>query len=1042
MAEGVRVRSTAYRARDPPQRKPGWIQAVQPVQPLQAARPGQPAGGDSPCTDAGLAVRHGDTCAAVPESRSGRFRCAAPPAALPRNSRAMSQTDPRSTAAAPASDADITTLRLLATARDLALSLHARRRIPLQLTLDSTLDRDLGLDSLGRVELLLRLERAFGIHLGEQILGDARTLRDLLDAVRQAEPAAPPKMTAEPFLAPGPAEPVPATARTLPEVLDWHAAHHPQRPHIHLEETDDRQEIISYGTLREQALRVAGGLRRLGLVTGDPVAIMLPTSSEFFPAFFGTLYAGCVPVPIYPPFRPSQIEEHLRRQAAILSNARARLLITTEERRGVGRLVRGLARSLHSVATVEELSASGTGSPVPLAPHDVALIQYTSGSTADPKGVVLTHANLLANIRAIGEAMAVSSSDIFVSWLPLYHDMGLIGAWLGSLYFAVPVVIASPLRFLARPEHWLWTIHRYRATLSAAPNFAYELCLRKIDDASIVGLDLGSWRMAINGAEPVSPDTVRGFAARFARYGFRPETMTPVYGLAECSVGLSFPPPGRMPVIDRIERDALARTATAVPAPPGDATALEVVACGHALPGHEVRIVDASGRELENRREGRLQFRGPSTTAGYLRNPAATAALIRDGWMESGDLAYIASGDIFLTGRSKDIIIRAGRNIYPQELENAIGNLPGVRRGCVVAFGSHDRLSGTERLIIVAETKLEDDGRRAVLQRQIEDLAASLLDTPADDVILAPAHTVLKTSSGKIRRSASRQLYESGRLGAHPPPVWWQAARLYWASLGGRFRRTATEAAALLYAASWWALLCTYGFVAWTLVATLPGRERRWGAVHTIARMFLRSAAIPFRETGIEHIPRQGAVLTANHSSYFDGVVLAALLRHCPTFIVKRELTTQFVAGTFLRRLGALFADRAQPSEGVQSSTAALAAARSGQTLVFFPEGTLTRIPGLLPFHTGAFYVAALSGSPVVPISIRGTRSVLRGDQWFPRHAAIEVDVAPAISAAGDDWTAVVKLRDAARDEILRRTGEPDLYAQNMALSPHPAPPR
>ncbi|MDA8365176.1 MAG: lysophospholipid acyltransferase family protein, partial [Gammaproteobacteria bacterium] len=179
-----------------------------------------------------------------------------------------------------------------------------------------------------------------------------------------------------------------------------------------------------------------------------------------------------------------------------------------------------------------------------------------------------------------------------------------------------------------------------------------------------------------------------------------------------------------------------------------------------------------------------------------------------------------------------------------------------------------------------------------------------------------------------------------------------------------------------------------------------------------------------------------------NHSSYFDGVVLAALLRHCPTFIAKRELTTQFVAGTFLRRLGALFADRAQSSEGVQSSTAALAAARSGQTLVFFPEGTLTRMPGVLPFHTGAFYVAALSGSPVVPISIRGTRSVLRGDQWFPRHAAIEVDVAPAISAAGDDWTAVVKLRDAARDEILRRTGEPDLYAQNMTLSPDPAPPR
>ena len=189
----------------------------------------------------------------------------------------------------------------------------------------------------------------------------------------------------------------------------------------------------------------------------------------------------------------------------------------------------------------------------------MALVQYTSGSTGDPKGVVLTHANLLANIRAMGEAMDVTPSDVFVSWLPLYHDMGLIGAWLGSLYFAVPLVVMSPLAFLVRPETWLWAIHRHRATLSAAPNFAFELCLRRVEDTMIAGLDLGSLRMIANGSEAVAPETVRRFAARFAAYGFRPEAMGPVYGLAENAVGLAFPPLGRPPIIDRIDRSELAR---------------------------------------------------------------------------------------------------------------------------------------------------------------------------------------------------------------------------------------------------------------------------------------------------------------------------------------------------------------------------------------------------------------------------------------------------------------------------------------------------
>ena len=935
---------------------------------------------------------------------------------------------------------DVVAKRLLEVARDLAVSLHPHRRTTLRVDLDSTLDRDLGLDSLGRVELLLRVERTFKVRLDEQLLIRAQTLHELLDAVRQSGRKAPAAMPSTPTLALEPLQATPAAARTLLEVLDWHVATHPDRPHIVLEDSDEGSEVITYGALRQRALAVAGGLHGRGLQTGQSVAIMLPTCSDFFAALFGILYAGGVPVPIYPPFRPAQLEEHLRRQAGILSNAEARILVTTEEGRRVARLVRGLAGTIETVGTVGDLSAAAGDLPATArSADDVALVQYTSGSTGDPKGVVLTHANLLANIRAIGETMQVDSTDVFVSWLPLYHDMGLIGAWLGSLYFAVLAVIMSPLRFLARPERWLWAIHRHHATLSAAPNFAYELCLRKIDDADISGLDLGSWRMAINGAEPVSPETIRGFTTRFSRFGFHPESMTPVYGLAECSVGLSFPPPGRIPIIDRVQRAALVRSGNATPAPADDTTALEFVACGHALPRHEIRIIDAAGRELADRREGRLQFRGPSATGGYLRNPTKTAELLSGAWLESGDLAYTATGDIYLTGRSKDIIIRAGRNIYPHEVEQAIGNLPGIRRGCVVAFGSHDRATGTERLIIVAETRIEDAQERAVLRRKVDDLVTGLLDTGADDVVLAPPHTVLKTSSGKIRRAACRELYEIGRLGEHAPPVWWQAVRLYVRSLRERSRQVRPQAGALLYAGYWWSLLYVLGAVTWTLVAVLPGRNLRWRIVHGIARAFLRSAAIPILQTGMEHIPTSGAVLAANHASYFDGVVLAALLHQRPTFVAKRELASQFVAGVLLRRIGAVFAERVEPGGGIQSTDAALIAARSGQTLLFFPEGTLTRMPGILPFHTGAFYVAAQSGRPIVPVAIHGTRSILRGDQWFPRRGSVRVEIAPAVTASASSWDAVVGLRDAVRNEILRRMGEPDLVAQDIGMTGPPS---
>ena len=612
---------------------------------------------------------------------------------------------------------------VLSHVRELVLELHPRRKHSLRITLDSALDRDLGFDSLSRVELLLRLERAFGISLPEQVLASAETPRDLWGALLSAGAAGRQGRSSAQIMRAAALEELegtPHTARTLPEMLDWHVLSHPQRPHVYLYGDGDEPEAITYAALADGARALAAGLQARGLLPGQTVAIMLPTGRDYLFSFFGILLAGGIPVPIYPPLRPSQVEDHLRRHAGILANARAILLITVAEARRVARLLKAQVEALRDVVAPEELAVPTEAfKGCAVRGQDVAFLQYTSGSTGQPKGVILTHANLLANIRAMGEAVQADSTDVFVSWLPLYHDMGLIGAWLGSLYFNALLVLMSPLAFLTRPQRWLWTIHKHRGTLTAAPNFAYELCLSKVDDRDLEGLDLSSLRMALNGAEPVSSNTVRYFSDRFAPYGFRPQAMAPVYGLAEAAVGLAFPPPDRGPLIDRIQREPFASLGKALPAEASDQHLLEFVACGQPLPGYQIRIVDAAGRELPERQEGRLEFRGPSATSGYLRNAEATRRLFDGVWLDSGDLAYVAEGDVYPTGRVKDVIIRGGRNIYPYEVEEAVGDITGIRKGCVAVFGSPDLINGTERVIVVAETREVEPATLEALQVQV-----------------------------------------------------------------------------------------------------------------------------------------------------------------------------------------------------------------------------------------------------------------------------------------------------------------------------------
>ena len=887
------------------------------------------------------------------------------------------------------------------------------------------LDRDLGIGSLERVELLLRLEQQFGVRLPDAVMAEAVTPADLIEAIRGAAPT-PPEPAPETRLPVAPGVAAPSDTRTLVETLRWHAERHPQRVHVFLQDDDGSETAITYGALWAGATALAAGLREEGCQPGQAIALMLRTERAFFETFFGVLAAGGVPVPVYPPFRLDRLEEYAARQVGILTNAQAELLVTFAPATRVARLLRGQVPSLRAVTTAERLAKPDSAFlPAALTADDAALIQYTSGSTGAPKGVLLSHANLLANIRAIGEAIGIGPDDVGASWLPLYHDMGLIGTWLASLHFGMPIVILSPLAFLSRPARWLRAIHTHRATLSPAPNFAYDLCVRNVADADIEGIALGSWRLAFNGSEPVSPETIERFTRRFAPYGFRPEAMCPVYGLAESSVALTVPPLGRGPWIDRVARAAFERTREARPARADENGALRFVSCGRPLPGHDVRIVDAARNPLGERIEGRIEFRGPSVTRGYFRNPDATRAVLHGEWMDSGDLGYHAEGELLITGRQKDIIIKAGRNLYPQEVEGLVGEVRGIRKGCVAAFGVAGSRTGTEQLVVVAESRETAPARLEALRAAVMDRVVTALGVPPDTVVLAGPGAVLKTSSGKIRRGATRDAFLGGEIlrGRASAPAQW--ARLVLDDVGARARRAARGGVAVAYAAYIGLLLALTLPVLWPLLLILPGGRTADRLVRHWCRAMLRLSGCPVRVDGLEHLRTAGpAILVANHSSYVDAAVLLAALPVEFVFVAKRELVRSPVIGTVIRKVGHLAVERHDPGQSAADAGHATARLRAGTSLLFFPEGTFLRGPGLLPFRLGAFKAAVETGRPVVPVGLRGAREILPAHAWAPRPGSITLAVGPAITPKATGWPEMVRLRDLTRAEIERLTHE------------------
>jgi fatty-acyl-CoA synthase len=928
------------------------------------------------------------------------------------------------------------------------------------------LDRDLGLGSLERVEFIVRAGGAFRLQLPDELMAKADTLGDVISALEQqlgqgsaatseSRFRASAASRASDSLSASAAELGLGSAETLIEVLRRRGRAEPERLHIRLREDEGGTALITCGGLLERVTAFARGLENLGIAPGERIAILLPTCRDFFSVFLGAQMAGAVPVPIYPPFRPDRIEEYAARQSAILRSAGVSWMITFSRAEKVARLLKPQVPSLRGVSTteqVEDLSRrpGSATSARRIRGEDIAFLQYTSGSTGDPKGVTLTHANLLANIRAIAEGFDFGPHDQAISWLPLYHDMGLIGAWLTPLYVGAPLTIMSPLAFLSRPERWLWAIHQQRGSVTAAPNFAYELCVRKVSDEQIEGIDLSSMRLMLNGAEPVNPVTVERFCERYARYGFPRGALMPVYGLAENSLGVTYTPPGRGPLVDRIERATFEREGRAVPLAespaPGSAQSAETesaelsfVSSGVPFPQNEVRIVDETGNDVPERVEGRLWFRSPSATSGYYRNPAATQALLKgNGWLDSGDRAYLAGGEAYITGRAKDIIIKAGRNLYPHEVEELAGSVSGVRKGCVVAFGVSDAQSGTEKLIVVAESSQRSAARREEIAAHIREKLAEGIGLPPDDVEVVAPGTVPKTSSGKLRRDSTKQLYVAGKLGRRRLPVWLQVTRLAAKAAPREVSGALKRAWEAVYGAYWLLMVVLLAATVWTVLNIVPRRSWAVRLSQKIIRGFFILVACPLRVEGIENLAgvgtlwgepsRGGALLVSNHTSYSDSVVLLALISHYNfRFVAKQEVMSYPFIGGILRKLGFFSFVRESREGRLKQADEVEEALRQGDSVMIFPEGTFTPAPGLRPFQLGAFKAAASAGRPVVPLSLRGTREILRDETILPKRGRVTLTIGTPLHPTGAAWQDILQLRDAARAAIGSHCGEPIL---------------
>ncbi|MFG3255694.1 fatty acyl-AMP ligase [Streptomyces sp. NPDC048172] len=526
-------------------------------------------------------------------------------------------------------------------------------------------------------------------------------------------------------------------------------------------------EHLSYASLDQEAKRIASWLQANG-AAGRQVLLLYPPGTAFVKAFVGCLYAGAVAVPA--PL-PTEQGQHFARVSGILRDAEARAVLTDTGNApeiAAWLAAEGMTEVLCLATDQGPYGDAAAWTEPEIAPESLAFLQYTSGSTSEPKGVMVSHSNLLANQAAIQNSVGSNEHSRYGGWLPFYHDMGLIGHILQPLYLGGSAALMSPVSFLKRPYRWLQMIGDYGVTIGGGPNFAYDLCLRRVTDAHMENLDLSTWQAACNGAEPIRAETIRAFTKRFEQVGFRPETFFPCYGMAETTLLISGVPRGTRPVVRDVDAAGLERGEIAEPRE--QAPTRQLVSSG-AVKDFDVRIVDPD--TFEERAEGQvgeIWVKGDSVASGYWKRPLTNKEIfdahIRDGeggWLRTGDLGVFEGDELYVTGRLKEIIIFAGRNLYPQDIERAVQSSDkslGIGAGSVFAVDT-DR----EHLVVLQEVRtsaVSTDLRTVATGAQR--LIGMEFNIPAGNVVLVRPGTIKKTTSGKIQRTAMRKLFLEGAI--------------------------------------------------------------------------------------------------------------------------------------------------------------------------------------------------------------------------------------------------------------------------------------
>lgn len=556
--------------------------------------------------------------------------------------------------------------------------------------------------------------------------------------------------------------------KTAFEVLRQHAEQQPERVSLRLLFPGKEDVVIPYRALAESAAGYARSLAAAGIGPGEVVILILPHGLDLIAAFWGAVLHGAIPS-IMPFLTEKLLPERYRRDlSALVSITKPSAVITYPEfapevRQAVGEggPVRQilLCSDIHPAAELDFDSFGGCQRGA----DDIVFLQHSSGTTGLQKGVAITNRALLNQLRNYRAAIRLTASDVIVSWLPLYHDMGLIAGFLMPILEGVPLVLMSPFDWVKAPYRLMQAVTQYKGTLSWLPNFAYNFCAQKIRDAQLAGVDLSTWRAVINCSEPMYPHSFEQFAARFAPYGFRKAALATSYAMAENVFGVTQGGIDAPVTVDEVDLAALQGERFARPAVEGQPST-RMLSCGPTIPGTQVRVIDAQGQALVERQVGELVVQSDCMLAGYYNRPDATAEAFVDGWYRTGDFGYIASGEVYVTGRKKDLIITGGRNVFPQDIEAAAGEVAGVHPGRVVAFGIYNDDLGTEEVALVAEVDLSeaewaDDETRQKLEDAIRLAVNRGTAVSLRHIRLVGPQWMIKTSSGKTARSANREKF-------------------------------------------------------------------------------------------------------------------------------------------------------------------------------------------------------------------------------------------------------------------------------------------